>query len=621
MRSDSFPTGGPEVAGMRRRPASRRREVLFGLFVAVLGAAVYLNTLGNELVQDDAELIPGNALMRDPWAAGDILTGRYWGELRNSAHYRPLAVWSIALDHWTNERLGRDGTDVRIFHGTNVLLHAAAGAVVFALFVVLGLPAFAAVSASAIFAVMPIHTEAVAPISGRAEPLALLWGCLFLILHRRAGPWAALPALALALLGKESGIAFIAVAVWMDLCLPARSRGTGLRRLRPGAYAAYAGLAALWLVLRARALAGGSDPITFLDNPLATAGTAERVLTALRVQLDYVVLQLVPWRLSSDYSFDAIPLVRSPFHPSVLGFLGLAAAAAVLAWRWRTRHPVVAFAVGAYACLAAPTANIVFPAVSIMAERVTYAPSMLAALLIGAAVARLGVRAPRITVLAVAGVAMAYAAVTVTRNASWANEAVFYAAQLRAFPRNAKASYNVGLVHQERGELDAAEERYHAALAVYPEYWSAWNNLGRLHASRGRHEDAIAAYDGAIAAWPAYAVARYNRALSLIQLRRFPEAAAALESLLALDPRHDRGLGTLGGVYLQLGRFAEAAAALERAVARNPRDVAVLTNLGGAYLGLGRRADAKAAWERALAVEPGFAPAREGLSRLTQSTP
>ena len=81
-----------------------------------------------------------------------------------------------------------------------------------------GLSYWPALVVALLFAVHPIHSEAVAAIVGRAELLSALFGLCFLLLHQRRRLW---PVGALffflALCSKESGVAFLPLALWMDL--------------------------------------------------------------------------------------------------------------------------------------------------------------------------------------------------------------------------------------------------------------------------------------------------------------------------------------------------------------------------------------------------------------------
>lgn len=106
----------------------------------------------------------------------DIWTNDFWGTPIGSGNshgsYRPLCVASFRLNHWTG------GLEPRGYHAANVLLHCAVTYLVYALCRTLSAgrrPPAAAVAAASVFAVHPVHAEAVAGVVGRADLLSGLF--------------------------------------------------------------------------------------------------------------------------------------------------------------------------------------------------------------------------------------------------------------------------------------------------------------------------------------------------------------------------------------------------------------------------------------------------------------
>ena len=129
------------------------------LFCSLLSLCLFLNSLQGELVFDDTAAIVGNddVQMKTPWR--DLLRNDYWGTPMNSTDshksYRPLTVATFRLNYMLHELepLG--------YHLVNVLLHSA----VVYLYVLMCGAVFSqvwpALIAGLLFAVHPIHTEAV----------------------------------------------------------------------------------------------------------------------------------------------------------------------------------------------------------------------------------------------------------------------------------------------------------------------------------------------------------------------------------------------------------------------------------------------------------------------------
>ena len=94
---------------------------------------------------------------------------------------------------------------------------------------------------------------------------------------------------------------------------------------------------------------------------------------------------------------------------------------------------------------------------------------------------------------------------------SEAEEAYRRAAKLD--PEFADAHCNLGTVHYNRGERDAARAAYEAALEAEPGHLEASFNLGNLLEAAGQREAALAHYKAAIRSDPFFADVRLNLAL------------------------------------------------------------------------------------------------------------
>src|SRR5262249_44254927 len=138
----------------------------------------------------------------------------------------------------------------------NVLWHAAASVLVWMLAAELIAPV-GALAAALLFALTPVHVEAVANVVGRAECMAAAFVLAALLAHRK-GTWLAPLCFALALLSKENGIVFPPPAVAHDVLLAGPPRAA--LRARLAHYAAYAGVVAAY---------GAVLLIVFRDTPLS----------------------------------------------------------------------------------------------------------------------------------------------------------------------------------------------------------------------------------------------------------------------------------------------------------------------------------------------------------------
>ncbi|GAF76422.1 unnamed protein product, partial [marine sediment metagenome] len=144
--------------------------ILAIVLIIILGFVVYSNSLNGKFIWDDEYLIKNNVYIRSfsylpKIFSEDIGTGAE----KKYYFYRPLQMITYMIDYslWK--------LNVRGYHLTNTLLHILAALTIYWLINILFGDRPLSLFASLFFVAHPIHTEAVAYISGRADPLALLF--------------------------------------------------------------------------------------------------------------------------------------------------------------------------------------------------------------------------------------------------------------------------------------------------------------------------------------------------------------------------------------------------------------------------------------------------------------
>lgn len=547
-------------------PTPPRRTRWDVVAIALLALLPYLNALGGDFVFDDVGVIRDNPVVQSEplWR---VFTTVY----EPGALYRPLTMLSYAA----NARLAGAPAS---FHAVNIALHLAVALAVYALAARLLRSRPAAWIAAALFAVHPIHTEAVTGIVGRAELLAALCALTALLALHRAlrasgaagGRWLALSVslFAVGLLCKEStftAIGLVPILLWR--VTPGARLGRYAAVLTPYLVVGVAYLGLRLAVVGALGLPAPPDP---LDNPLAHVDAATRIRTALLVLWDYLAMLVAPMRLSADYSFDQVPLAVSWREPrvwvaaTVLGGLAAAALAA------RRRRPEIAVAAALFAVPLALTANLLFPIGTIKAERLLYLPSLGICLAAGVLCARLGRRSPRLAAGVVASILALFAARTWVRNGDWRDDRTLYAATVAATPNSAKAHHNLAVALQQAGDFDGALEHYRRALAIYPAYAAAAFGVGHIATLRGNDTEAVGWYR--------------------LALKR--------------DERFTRAHLQLGLLYQRAGNYAAAESAFVAGLQDDPDNPLLLVNLAAVRLSQGNRGGARAALARLDGVEP-----------------
>ncbi len=127
-------------------------------------------------------------------------------------------------------------------------------------------------------------------------------------------------------------------------------------------------------------------------------------------------------------------------------------------------------------------------------------------------------------------------------------------------PADASAHYNLGLIHQSRGELDAARERFERALQIDEGEVDASYQLGRIARQQKRYADAIQNFEHVVARDPAHSQYEIWRevAATYIAAGQFEDARNALDQFLEHRPSDPEGLYLMGRAHAGLGHKREA---------------------------------------------------------------
>jgi tetratricopeptide (TPR) repeat protein len=507
------------VASLSNLDARRRAALTAGL-VAVAAVVVYLNSLANGFAYDDTWVIQDRDLVHDLRRFWEIISSPYWPVIFESGLYRPLTLLSFAVDWavWDGRAFG--------FHLVNVLLHAATSALV-VLLLLRYFPWWASLAGGLVFAVHPVHTEAVANVVGRGEILATFFGLAACLLYMRAVRGGGLSARAVALvaaayglatLSKEGGVVVIALLLATDLPLvPSGRLGTLRQYLRArlplilvlsAVLAAY--LAARWAVLGV-AVASVPDPVFTVDSSFPT-----RLFTMSRVWPRYLELLLVPFQLSADYA-PAIILPVDRLTPlGAAAFLTVLAllAMAVLVFR---RAPEFAMALAWVAISLAPVSNLLVIAEIVLAERTLYMPSVGFSIVVALLLARARPAPRRLVALVVALWVVVFSVVTVRRNVVWYSTDTVFEDLRHKHPESMRLLFGVASQFRRDGQWEEARKWYRRAFEIWPHHGPFLVEYGYYLYEHGEYEEADSVVARAVSYHPRQK--NYVRFLAAIRAR------------------------------------------------------------------------------------------------------
>lgn len=550
--------------------------------MSVLAVAIYANAPANGFALDDEFILLNNERVHGVEHVLEAVTSPYWpGAPGRIGMYRPLTAASFAVEWelWGDRAAG--------YHVTNVLIHAAVTVLVFGL--LLWLAGFeGALAGAAIFAVHPVHVEAVSNIVGRGELLAALFVLLachvYLWSERAPGEprrerWGALAVggcYFLALGAKEIAVTLPAALLLLELGRSDATLRDLVRRIRDRWVTYAAMVLALIAYLTARTVvlstALGNDPAPFLHD----ASGAVRVLTAISVWPEYLRLMIFPRELVSDYSPGVIMPATSLGIPVLAGLATalLLAVVTLLAWR-RVRLVSLGIAWGVLVLL--PVSNLFFAIGIMIAERTLYLPSVGLSIAVAGAVrlawsaaANAGARASAWVrpALVASGLVILAAAGwrTWTRTPEWADSDTAIRALARDHPESFRVQWVLADRMRARGDREAAIERYADAVALMPAHYQLRFQFGTALLELGKLEEAAEQFDLARRFIPDYPDAHIYRVGALVALGRYEQAVAEGQAAVDILEPH-RGLYHQLSLALgRTGRFDEAADMRRRAL-------------------------------------------------------
>jgi len=436
------------------------------LYLAVIACALvpYLPALWNGFAMDDLYIILWNPVVHSVRGVWRAFAGPYWPPDLGGQMYRPLPLATFAVS-WTIAH----GHPVW-FHAMNLLWHAGVAVIVTAL--VLRAPSpeargdqgvrTAALAAGLLFAVHPVHVEAVANVIGLGELMAAAGVCLAVYAAGvRQDVLLSGAALVLGLLSKENAVVAPALIIWAWIVgLP--SRPTSRRMLAfamswvviAGAYLAVRGV-----VLHPYARLHAIAPV-FLGES-AFAGR----LTAVAALGDVLRLLLLPVTLRVDYSPDERTIVRSLSDGRFLiGLACLALWAGLLVMAWRRQRRLEALGLGWIAIAFLPVSNLLFSTGVLLAERTLYLASVGLALAAGATLARLPVRRLR---LVLALLVVAGGIRSALRTPVWHDDFSVTQSILEDSPESYRGPARMAALYQSHRQPDRALAALRTATRIY----------------------------------------------------------------------------------------------------------------------------------------------------------
>lgn len=500
-----------------------------GIFCLALAASI--SGITNQFAQDEFGIILKNDALHHLSHALRFFAEPYTPAPFPPELYRPMALVSYAVQ-WA-----AGGGGPMIFRIVSYLLYGATCLAMFRLARV-ALPLAVAVAVAALFAVHPVHVEAVALAVNQGELWVALLSCLAVhryVEARRAGPLR-LPTILgigalylVACLFKENAVILpgLLIAAELFLAPDEESRSARVRAVRP-LYLVLLLVGLTFIAVRTTVL-GGDVRGAAIAEALAPQSLIGRALTMLTVVPHWFRLLLWPAHLQGDYSPAELVARYTWVREDTLGAL-LIVGAIVAAVAARRRAPVISFGITWTAIALFPVHNVLVPTGIVLAERTLLLASVGSMISLGGMGELLLQRAePRArgALAAVAGLLLVLGVYrSATRHPVWSDMFNYwYVTATEDAPRSFRAHHALGEMYLLAGADGRAEQEFRLSIALAPPHVSdVYLVYANLLRRRGFCVPAVELYRKSLAANPAGDPVRASLVACLIEMGKYPEA-------------------------------------------------------------------------------------------------
>ncbi|XP_048015310.1 protein O-mannosyl-transferase TMTC3 [Megalobrama amblycephala] len=609
----------------------------------------YWNSLFCGFVFDDVSAILDNKDLRPTTPLKNLFLNDFWGtpmsEERSHKSYRPLTVLTFRLNYLFSELSSSS------YHLFNVVLHAVV-CVLFLHFCRLLLDRSTSLIAALLFAVHPIHTEAVTGVVGRAELLSSIFLlAAFLAYTKSKGAdhsivWSPIIStvflVAVATLCKEQGITVIGICciyevfVAQGFTLPMLI-DTLLQVLRGKDVFPYAVLQTLLklivliistlllVIVRVQVIQSQLPVFTRFDNPAAVSSTPTRQLTFNYLLPVNAWLLLNPSELCCDWTMGTIPLVESLLDPrnfATLVFYGLLSFLAYHSlWYSHSSAKIVMMALSLIVLPFIPASNLFFPVGFVVAERVLYVPSMGFCVLVAHGFKLLSQRGglKKMSWLLMGVLLTTHTLKTFNRNWDWESEYTLFTSALKVNRNNAKLWNNVGHALENQNSYERALRYFLQATRVQPDDIGAHMNVGRTYKNLNRSREAEEAYLIAKSLMPQIIPGKkyatrvapnhlnvYINLANLIRANdsRLEEADQLYRQAISMRPDFKQAYISRGELLLKMNKPSEAKDAYLRALELDHTNADLWYNLAIVNIEMKDPSEALRNFNRALDLNP-----------------
>ncbi|CAG9782978.1 unnamed protein product [Diatraea saccharalis] len=572
-----------------------------------LSSFPYIFTLRGDFVFDDTEAIVKNKdVSSESWT--DCFYNDFWGTniKSNLSHksYRPFTILTFRLNYIMNNRQ----LSALSFKTTNLFCHILSTVLVWFTYKIvvniqhlkkhkIDISYFGAL----LFAVHPIHIEAISGIVGRAD---LLCGTTFFLAficydkainsqkHSSLFMVVTIILSAVSMLFKENGVTVLGFCLFYDMIHNIKNKKEtqiykfcnkiNMKRIT------ILMLSIVFLLYGRWAIMGGTKPeFKATDNPAAFADSFTKVVTHSYIHFLNSLLFVWPQWLCYDWSMGCVPLIQKFLDhrilcPLLMYLYGIFIIRAIFCKQNKKfTKRILLLSVALIILPFLPAANIFYPVGFVIAERVLYIPSAGYCLMISFGLNKIITRFNKykLGLIAYIILLLIYGLRSWQRSYDWQSEYQLFVNGMLVCPLNAKIHYNIAKVSDARNKTDVALASYKEAIRLYPEYYQAMNNLANLLKNQKKYQDAEYYLRSALKYKQDYPAVWMNLGIVLASTKRLKESEQAYKIALQYRKNYPDCYYNIGNLYLEMKKSENALDNWLKAINFNRKHELAWTNM------------------------------------------
>lgn len=561
------------------------KQYAFPLVLLLTSLLLYSNTFSAEFTYDDLTVVTNNEIKY--WHFWDLWQG--WG--------RSTRTLSLMIDYHIF------GDSPAGYHFQNILWHILSVLLLYFVFVKLSEDRLLSFFASLLFAVHPIHVEAIANIANRKEAICMVFSLISFMLYlrfieeidRRRWKWlvGSLFTWYLALNSKEvAAILPLTMVAYEVVFLPKEKRFLGKNPSLLFALLVVTSISFLFFSKEIISNLFSSGNIVTLGGYKGYLDMHSVTISSAKAFWNYMKLLFFPFNLSPVHVLELSHSLKEPL--AMMSWISALILILLLFYLLRN-NKLATFGTLWFLIHYIPVSNII-PSVYMVADRYMYIPSAGFCLLFVSSVKKLHSEllyrfdrrfVGRIMTVIICAVFAFYSMKTLTYNHAWLNSLRLWDYAIKVSPTSYKSYTNRGVVHHNSRRYQLALNDFNSALKIYPKHTNALINRGTTHTMLGEHHMAIKDYKAALKLKPDDVEIYFNLGISYESLDNYSSAIEAYNSVIKIKPQHKKAYYRRGNAFWNAGNRADAQRDYDKAAQLDGKSLSVYARRGMLHMDAG----------------------------------